>query len=329
MNYSEYFKYAEMGSVKDIVYHNVHFKDYWLKEIDGEQYIIPYIDFDSLLLDEPTALSSKDLFFSLMELYNKICTLNDEDITIAILDWCKTNTHPYNIDALYELLVPADGSIGTFSQEAAELSKISVTQFKQDLIQLATHFNFAFSPEKIGTDSQIAMNLYKDYGTWAEYDYFEENREKAIKLARTAPENATGIFTKIMYHDYESFLPLLAKNFKPQTLQIKYDRNNRQLIHILSVNSVFDIAWFVFSKFITEDTKYNEFSDAHYFDDFEDEDDHNNSLSNITRCPICRDYISRSHNRKYCNKPACQAARKSKKASEWNKRNKIKKTTSN
>lgn len=90
--------------------------------------------------------------------------------------------------------------------------------------------------------------------------------------------------------------------------------------HTLLVDSVFDIGWFVFSKFITEDALFIDFKDSEYFDDFEPTEDNDYAIKKLTRCLHCGDYIPRSHNRKYCNKDECQAARKHKKSSDYTKR---------
>lgn len=82
--------------------------------------------------------------------------------------------------------------------------------------------------------------------------------------------------------------------------------------HTLLVDSVFDIGWFVFSKFITEDALFIDFKDSEYFEDFEPTEDNDYAIKKLTRCLHCGDYIPRSHNRKYCSKDECQAARKRK-----------------
>lgn len=86
--------------------------------------------------------------------------------------------------------------------------------------------------------------------------------------------------------------------------------------HTLVVDSVFDIGWFVFSKFITEDTLFIDFKNSAYFDDFQPTEDNDYAIKKLN----CGDYIPRSHNRKYCNKDECQVVRKRKKSSEYNKR---------
>ena len=109
---------------------------------------------------------------------------------------------------------------------------------------------------------------------------------------------------------------------KPQTLQIKLNRKTMQPHHTLLVDSVFDIGWFVFSKFITEDALFIDFKDSEYFEDFEPTEDNDYAIKKLTRCLHCGDYIPRSHNRKYCSKDECQAARKRKKSRDCTQRKK-------
>lgn len=119
-----------------------------------------------------------------------------------------------------------------------------------------------------------------------------------------------------MAADYDKFIQLLVKDFKPQTLQVRINRETMLPHHTLVVDSVFDIGWFVFSKFITEDTLFIDFKNSAYFDDFQPTEDNDYAIKKLN----CGDYIPRSHNRKYCNKDECQVVRKRKKSSEYNKR---------
>lgn len=123
-----------------------------------------------------------------------------------------------------------------------------------------------------------------------------------------------------MAADYDKFIQLLVKDFKPQTLQVRIHRETMLPHHTLVVDSVFDIGWFIFSKFITEDTLFIDFKNSAYFDDFQPTENNDYAIKKFTCCLNCGDYIPRSHNRKYCNKDECQAVRKRKKSSEYTKR---------
>lgn len=193
-------------------------------------------------------------------------------------------------------------------------------KFKKDLIKLGRHFNFSYALENLGKNSKIAFELYKEYSEWKEYNYFEPYKKMALKNAGNDEKSILRAFYRYAASDYESLIHLLVKNFKPQTLQIKLNRETMQPHHTLLVDSVFDIGWFVFSKFITEDALFIDFKDSEYFDDFEPTEDNDYTIKKLTRCLHCGDYIPRSHNRKYCNKDECQAARKRKKSSDYTKR---------
>ena len=322
MSISDYFTCTEIGGLTEVTYHNIYFKNYYFKELDGKKYILPSIDIDAITINRPTALSAKDTFFSLLKLYNEICSLSSEDADNAILRWCNSNAHPYNIDRLYDLLVPMDGSVGTFDENTMKLCSFPVLKFKKDLIKLGRHFNFSYALEHLGKNSRIAFELYKEYPEWKEYNYFEPYKKMARKDAGNDEKSLLRAFYRHVAADYESLIHLLVKDFKPQTLQIKLNRETMQPHHTLLVDSVFDIGWFVFSKFITEDALFIDFKNSEYFDDFEPTEDNDYAIKKLTRCLHCGDYIPRSHNRKYCSKDECQAFRKRKKSRDCTQRKK-------
>lgn len=267
MSISDYFTCTEIGGLTEVTYHNIYFKNYYFKELDGKKYIFPSIDIDAITINRPTTQNAKDTFFSLM----KLCCF-------------------------------------------------PVLKFKKDLIKLGRHFNFSYALENLGKNSKIAFELYKEYSEWKEYNYFEPYKKMALKNAGNNEKSILRAFYSYAASDYESLIHLLVKDFKPQTLQIKLNRKTMQPHHTLLVDSVFDIGWFVFSKFITEDALFIDFKDSEYFDDFEPTEDNDYTIKKLTRCLHCGDYIPRSHNRKYCNKDECQAARKRKKYSDYTKR---------
>ena len=320
MSITDYFSCTEIGGLNEVIYHSIYFRNYYFEEIDGKKYIVPSIDFDAITINKHTALSAKDTFLSLINLYNEICTLSPEEADNSILRWCNKNAHPYNIDCLYDLLVPIDGSTGAFNQEAMKLSSFPVSQFKKDLIKLGRHFNYSYALEYVGKNSRIAIDLYKEYPGWKEYNYFEPYKKSASKAAENDEKLFLCRFYRYVAADYDKFIQLLVKDFKPQTLQVRINRETMLPHHTLVVDSVFDIGWFVFSKFITEDTLFIDFKNAAYFDDFQPTEDNDYAIKKFTRCLNCGDYIPRSHNRKYCNKDECQAVRKRKKSSEYTKR---------
>ena len=322
MSISDYFSCTEIGGLAEVTYHSIYFKNYYFKELDGKKHILPSIDIDAITINRPTALSAKDTFFSLLKLYNEICSSSSEDADNAILRWCNSIAHPYNIDRLYDLLVPMDGSVGMFDENTMKLCSFPVLKFKKDLIKLGRHFNFSYALEHLGKNSRIAFELYKEYPEWKEYNYFEPYKKMARKDAGNDEKSLLRAFYRYVAADYESLIHLLVKDFKPQTLQIKLNRETMLPHHTLLVDSVFGIGWFVFSKFITEDALFIDFKDSQYFDDFEPTEDNDYAIKKLTRCLHCGDYIPRSHNRKYCSKDECQAARKRKKSRDCTQRKK-------
>lgn len=122
------------------------------------------------------------------------------------------------------------------------------TSIKKDLIKLGRHFNFSYALENLGKNSKIAFELYKEYSEWKEYNYFEPYKKMALKNAGNNEKSILRVFYRYAASDYESLIHLLVKDFKPQTLQIKLNRETMQPHHTLLVDSVFDIGWFVFQS---------------------------------------------------------------------------------
>lgn len=102
----------------------------------------------------------------------------------------------------------------------------------------------------------------------------------ALKNAGNDEKSILRAFYRYVASDYESSIHLLVKDFKPQTLQIKLNRETMLPHHTLLVDSVFDIGWFVFSKFITVDALFIDFKDSEYFDDFKPTEDNDYAIKN-------------------------------------------------
>ncbi len=47
MSISDYFTCTEIGGLTEVTYHNIYFKNYYFKELDGKKYIFPSIDIDA------------------------------------------------------------------------------------------------------------------------------------------------------------------------------------------------------------------------------------------------------------------------------------------
>jgi hypothetical protein len=146
--------------------------------------------------------------------------------------------------------------MGTFDESTMKLCSFPVLKFKKDLIKLGRHFDFSYALENLDKNSKIAFELYKEYSEWKEYNYFEPYKKMALKNTGNDEKSILRAFYRYAASDYESLFHLLVKDFKPQTLQIKINRETMQPHHTLLVDSVFDIGWFVFSKFITEDALF-------------------------------------------------------------------------
>lgn len=98
--------FTEIGDVGEMIYHAVRFPEYVSESSDGQQMIKPLFT-ASIATKSGTdySLTGQELLISLCNLY---LDLNSEgsnkSITDAVLNWCRHNIHPYNIEALCEVL---------------------------------------------------------------------------------------------------------------------------------------------------------------------------------------------------------------------------------
>ena len=308
MGWQEYIDFVDIGGLTDSTYHNVFFRKYDIINENGEDIVVPILDFDFFRVDAPTAKNAKDLLVDLLGLYNKMTTLSEEETNAAIIDWCIHNVHPYNTDKLNNLFQDESGTVDT--RDIMTLARFSLSAFKTDLIALGTHFNYYYALEKLHWGNATeAMNLFKKYDGWSEYSCFEKYKKKAFQEAKGDDKKATALFKQYVDADSITFQRILVNKFHSFKLTLMLDPKTNQPVHHISVDSIFDIVWFAFSKFIAQDASYVDFEDQNYFDDFADYDGIPNKTLPITRCPICGDYIKRVKNKKYCNKPECQKQR--------------------
>lgn len=322
MNWKEYIDFVDIGGLTESTYHNVYFRKYSMIKKGKEHIIAPDLDLDFVKVDVITARTIKDVLFDLLCLYIKITKLSPDDANAAILEWCNHNIQPYNIDKLNDIFQDDDGPV--YAQEIVELASFSVENFKRDLISLGTHYGFFYALEMLhfGNDTD-AMNLYKKYDGWSEYSVFEKYKKKALQESKGDTKLASSLFKKYINEDLDEFNKLLVKKFQSFRISLIIDKKTMKPVHHIAVDSIFDIAWFAFSKMITEDASYIKLQDENYIDDFEDEDSVNQTLP-FSRCPICGDYIKRVKNKKYCNKPECQKRRAAIKSRNYTLRKKQK-----
>ncbi len=323
MNWKEYIDFVDIGGLTDSTYHNVRFKKYGIVKKGHELFIRPELDFGFIQVDVPTAKSARDLLIDLLCLYNKITTLDSSEINSAILDWCKYNVHPYNTEALNNLFQSDTEEI--IAQDVVKMATFSIDTFKKDLIALGTHYGFFYALEMLNYgDRTEAMNLYKKYEGWSEYSCFEKYKKKAIQESDGDTKAEAALFKKFTSENHSEFMKILVNKFHTFKLSLIIDPVTMKPAHHVAVDSAFDIAWFAFSKMITEDASYIALEDENYFDDFNFEDEVTNKTLQITRCPICGDYIKKIKNKKYCNKPECQRQRNALKSREYSMRKKLK-----
>lgn len=320
MNIREYIDFVDIGGLTESTYHNVFFKNYYIKDDDGTLLIAPQLDIDFVKVDTPTARNARELLIDLLNLYKKITTLPPAQANSAIVGWCNHNIHPYNIEKINALFHDNDDFID--AQYLVDMATFPLDKFKKDLISLATHFNFYYALDMAHLDNPSeALNLYKKHDTWSEYSYFEKYKKKAFQEAGGDEKEALALFKKYVKDDDAEFQKILVNRFHTFKMSLIIDPKTKRPAHHIAIDSIFDVAWFAFSKLITEDASYVNLQDENYFDDFSD-DEYVNESQPVTRCPICGDYIKKIKNKKYCNKPECQKRRAAIKSMNYTKRKK-------
>ena len=93
---------------------------------------------------------------------------------------------------------------------------------------------------------------------------------------------AASLLKKYIDEHYEEFMNLLVRKFHTFKLSLIIDPVEKKPVHHMAIDSIFDIAWFAFSKLITEDASYVSLEDDNYFDDF-DEDEKANKMLPVAR----------------------------------------------
>ena len=320
MKIQDFISFVDIGGLTESTYHNVFFKNYCLIDEGGSQIITPSLEIGFVKVDVPEARNARDILIDLLNLYNKITTLPPSQANSAIIDWCNRSVHPYNIEKINMLFQESNEEV--YAQDLVEMAKFPIDTFKKDLISLGAHFNFYYALEMARwKNPNEAMNLYKKYDGWSEYSYFEKSKKKAIQESGNDEKKALILLNQYIIRDEAEYQQILVKKFHTFKMSLIIDPKTKKPVHHIAIDSIFDIAWFAFSKLITEDASYVSLQDENYYDDFSD-DEYVNESQPVTRCPICGDYIKKIKNKKYCNKPECQKRRAAIKSMNYTKRKK-------
>lgn len=325
--------FGEIGGVGEMSYRTVRFPEYDLRYENNVGLLCPVYTEESKVIDtnKDFYMTGQALLASLCNLYKKINDPScDEPFTKLIADWCVKNTHPFQIDLLYEELTDEQYEYTDCSQLVMRDGIFEVNDFLHDLEALyhTTCYYYALLKLRCGDDS-YANHLYYEGKLSDGYSFFEKykNEETMIRksdntvidrlelLKEMREENKTLkdlVDNNAIYHDrpflqnplddYKHLQDVLLGLFPEFRMTLRRDSKTKRVMFAADVQSVFDLGWYTLSRCVADDSpKEDEDPDSMFRE------------GSILACLNCGDYfIRRGPRQLYCDKLECQAARKRK-----------------
>ena len=335
--------FGKIGGVGQLIYHNFRFADYKLKN-DKKSGLLacPVCNIKSPPdLTPKDNLSGKEILTSLCDLARRIDDILEEnDHKALIIEWCKDNMHPYSIDYLYNALTDDNFDIAGIDAEMAARDGIfSIDDFMLDLENLYNAARFYIALEAICfANNEPAYEMYQTGRHFQGPPYFERyklNMEipdidlsaangdllEEMKLTNkylaehTLEQPPEGEFFTEPYDEYEKLRERLIDYIPDFKLRLKVNPQNNRLVFSADVNSVFEIAWYVLARMMSEDPAP---------EDFGKEDERPEGI--MICCHHCgRFFIRNVKHQQYCDRPDCQKARNAKNQRNYRRRKAIEK----
>ena len=303
----DYISFGEIGGVGEMVYHTVKFKRYELDADDNGYFMRPVCQQSGDSFKNPdVTFTGQEVLASLMNLAKEI---NDPAATIPYTDlieaWCLQHFHPYAIDNLYEFISDesySDEELGFVMEKEASFG---IDDFMQELQRLynATVLYLALR-DYVRRDLTTARDLYME-GRFFDIPPFFEKFKNGDHQIEHIPAKEGERLQRVLFDMIPEFRMKLA-----------FDRYG-SIVYAAVVNSVFDIAWYTFSRLVADDAPEN------------DVDLNSNlEIGHLVSCLCCGRYMFRRNNRqRYCASPDCQAARKRKNRRDCDARKRAAKNT--
>lgn len=306
---TEMFTITEIGGVGEMIYKAVRFPDYYWDydhSLKGDM-MIPVFSFTG----RPTAgtdynLTGQDLLASLCNLYKKInapdSTANNAEL---IWGWCRDNIYPYDIDELCETIENGDFKDPYFHERLQHSASFEVQRFITDLCKLGTAFEYYDALHKVRYEhnASAGRNLYYEGRVCDSLPFLEKYR----------PITGDDEYEQQVKKDYDSRMLDLIEMFPDIRMRLKQNKKTHKIEMGAEVHSVFDIAWYAFSRLV-----------ANIAPPADSDPDYLFSQGSILTCMACGEYFVRHSSRqRYCNNPNCQAERNNRKARAYYQRNKL------
>lgn len=246
----------------------------------------PVCKYDTLISGRYMLPSLYDLYLDINKekVFKKKCEI--------IINWCKNNTFPYNINLLYSSCI--DESARKFSKKIIEkLCIFKAKDFIHDLNWWGSRLELYFAIEDVieyNKLDKVRNRLIID----GNYDYLkvidEMNDNQAMDYIKT---------------NQFLFYRTVTVNMPPIKIRSYYDDDNKFSLFPVC-NSIFDIAYFALQRLIC-DVNFS----------IDNSNDVINKNSKMVLCPACHKHFFKKGKRQiYCTKPECQRERK-----KINKRN--------
>lgn len=346
--YKEKLQMADIGGIGNITYKKVVYSNYEYALTDEGAIIRPTVSEPVINPQEDYDLTGEAL---LVELCNLARDINkyDVDNTLpaenkksirdaqrkgcvdSIIDWCKNNMHPYDIEDLFEkyhvekkeekTIIYNDGYDGTFK----------LSDFMKELSYVYAVFTayYAFI-DAINGNPTTAYNLYEEgiyfdtldifekYKTTTTYDEYEEDPSwdivKAMQEANKhehTRQNSIDEFRKAIIKDKDEILTFLSAMIPDLKMCLIY--KNSKAVFTANINSVFDICWYTLSRFIATNSGSPDLDLSIDTEDFRS--------THIGVCRSCGRYMEMKSNRQlYCKRDDCQRDRNRRKQKDFQQR---------
>lgn len=330
---------GEIGGIVGLIYHTFTFREYEYETISDEWFLKPVV---GQWIDTDDCPTGNEIFCALYNLGKKINDVSEEaSFHGDILYFCKAVAHPYFIDELY------DGTVeGIVSEMLARDAAFGVSQFMRDLGRFYTTAQFYFALEKVKNwDTEDALHLAEEGRMFEGLPFFEKYKyarneadEDRPKLDSNyissddliaemqhdnleSPAESPSVPTRFYDHPhgyYDELLDELVDIMPSFQLRLRPDPRTKQMVLAADVRSVFDIAWFVLARMITN-----------YAPPFEQEPDVEGRPREfaVVICPNCGEAFARRSNRQqFCTKEECRKAHNALRQKKYRENKKLKET---
>lgn len=334
--------FGEIGGIGQLKYHSLAFSDYYIgQDKDGQWLAYPVWNKENpLKVYSKGELTGYNILTSLCNLAKRIDDFSEKSYMELIIEWCKENMHPYQMDHLYKA-VTADGfdKDGVDGEVVLRDSIFSFEDFMSDLGKLYNAARFYMALEGIVLErNRKAYNLYSEgrhfESDWIFEKYKRENGTPDVDLssakgdllaemmlcAEYDKENPikvsdNGDFMCDPYVDYSELQDWLITYIPDIQISLKVNPKNCRYYLSADVKSVFDIAWYTFARMLTEEPE-----------PYLKGDEPERPEGIMICCKHCGRFIIRtSGHQQYCSNKECQKVRNALNQKEYRRRKSIEK----